>query len=166
MKVLKIIASLIAMLLLLSLFFGCNTEREYSGKDIESIEYYTVNFMGGGAYYQKMLLNSGEIYKKHYLPYDEGNSTEYQLTCTFDASKKDEIINKFYNIGILELEEKYRTDDLVMDGGSWHLIIQYADGTEKTSRGINAGPTHLFTDCDQAFFDITGVSFWGRVRDN
>ncbi len=166
MKALKITASLIAMLLLISLFSSCNKERDYNGKDIVSMEYITVDFMGGATYYRKMLFDSGEIYKKNCSPYDEDNSAEYQLIHTFDASKKQEIINKFYNIGILELDEEYRTDEAIMDGGSWRLIIQYSDDTEKTSFGINAGPYQLFTDCDYAFYDITGVDFLGIVRYN
>ncbi|MBQ7761191.1 MAG: hypothetical protein IJ400_03965 [Clostridia bacterium] len=164
MKFSKIVASFIAVLMLIFLFSNCNKEMEYNGKDIVSLEYITVDFMGGAMSYRKMNLDSGEIYKKDYYPYDEGNSTEYQLIHRFDASKKQEIVNKFYNIGIFELDEKYR-DDSVMDGGSWQLIIRYADGTEKSSKGINAGPSHLFTDCDYAFYDITGVAFWGKVRD-
>ena len=167
MKHSKFVVSFIAVLIFLSAFSGCNAEKDYNGKDIVSFEYITVDSMGGATNYKKMLLNSGEIYEKNYYPYGEyeANNTEYQLINTFDASKKQEIIKKFYNIGLLELEEEYRAYD-VIDGGSWNFIIEYSDGTKKSSLGVNDGPYHLFTEAVYCFYNITGVDFWGRVRKN
>ncbi len=152
-------------LLILGLVFpfmliSCKEEKkEYNGAEIVLIEYIVVDFMEGATYYKKLDLTSGTVYTRDFYPWLDTEVGEYELAYSFDTQKNKEIIDEFYNIGILELEELYSDYD-VCDGGSWELIIEYRDGSQKRSMGINAGPTELFRDVDYAFYEITGKSFF------
>ena len=102
-----------------------------------------------------------------YLKQDYGNGYgEYEKLYSYDISKNTEIINAMYRAGIFSLDAEYRTDDTVMDGGSWSLEIIYADGTSKSSVGINSGPGEKFINADKAFYDLVGEEFFGAVPES
>lgn len=157
--------SLIIIILFIPLIFSsCKGEeiKKYNGKEIAYIEYEICDFMGGATYNNKIDFGEGSVYFKRNYPYDLENSiNEYQLKYTFDNSLSNDIINAFYNVGILDLDEKYKTDEAICDGGSWIFTICYKDGTQKISSGVNAGPTELFYIADDELIKITGKNFFG-----
>ena len=152
------IISIIAVILFIPLlFFSCNDKESkvYNGKEIACIEYGICDFMGGATYNNKIDFGEGSVYFKRNYPYDLENSiNEYQLKYTFDNSLSNDIINAFYNVGILDLDEEYKTDEAICDGGSWNFTIYYKDGTQKISSGVNAGPTELFYIADDELIKI------------
>ena len=159
------IISIIAVILFIPLLFSSCNDKEskvYSGKEIACIEYGICDFMGGATYENKIDFDRGSVYFKRNYPYDSENSIdEYQLKYTYDKSSNGDIINAFYNVGILDLDEEYKTDEAICDGGSWIFTICYKDGTQKISSGVNAGPTELFYIADDEFIKITGKKFFG-----
>ncbi|MBO5312624.1 MAG: hypothetical protein J6B29_01530 [Clostridia bacterium] len=157
-KLLKL--SLLAIgLLAVFCLFSCN--REYKGKEIESIEYTTCSFMGGYTQSRRLVLSSGEILAKECIPWEDIDG-EYAVVGTIDTDKNGEILNMLSSLGLFSLDGEYANYN-VLDGGSWTYKITYADGTEKTSVGINAGPDNLFKEADILFFDLTGYELFGKV---
>lgn len=46
----------------------------------------------------------------------------------------------FEECRVMEYAEEFRIKDLIMDGESWNMVIEFRDGSVKESRGNNAYP--------------------------
>ena len=161
----RIICKILLLSFVVSIFICASScgivELEYSGKEIASIEYVTVDYMGGVQSKSKIDFTTCGVYESYIIPGQEEDSYDYQLDYSFDSEISDDIINAFYNEGILSLLPIYSNILPVMDGGGWNFIITYADGTTKKSSGSNAGPYNIFRKADEAFFLLTGHEFLG-----
>jgi hypothetical protein len=156
---------IIALLCLLSVtlgLFGCG--RVYEGPTIDSIEYNTLDYMGGMMTCNKLDLKEGELLIKYATP-SSSQITDYRTRASFDPTLSAEILNAFYTHGLLDLKEEYTSEEDADDGGEWSIVINYADGKRKVSRGINAVPDML-ESCDRDFFDLTGEEFFGLVPED
>lgn len=140
----------------------CQESELTANFDIISIEYKSVNYNGGTETYKLLDFSNCAVYKKHIVP-EKYVIEDYNLLFNFEEHQKGPLIYKLYLSGLFSLDEEYKTNDNVMDGGEWSLTIKYADGTEKVSKGINNWPQHKFEKADIAFFDVIGKEFFGCV---
>ena len=154
--------SLVLILVIVSLIcFGC--EMQYDGKQIDTITYDTVDYMGGYRKSTVFDLKNNQILQKSYGYKEE---KEYEVIYTFDDESEKKFINELYSCGFLDLEEEYTTDELVYDGGEWSLSIGYFDETKKVSRGINALPYEIFKKAGYAFYNLYGVDLFNILPTN
>ena len=157
----QITSKILLVLMLLTLLPLSLSSCEYNGQEIVSIEYISVDYMGGVQDKQKIDFTTGNVYESYIIPGQEEDSYDYRLDYSFDVALYDEIINAFYNSGILNLRRQYRSILPIIDGGGWDFIITYADGTTKISSGSNAVPRNKFKKADEEFFLLTGYEFLG-----
>lgn len=142
------------MVLLFVLLASCKVYR-YEGKEIESLEYVTIDYFGGYRDETIVDLIKGEVLKRSYFPTDE-QIPEYSVIYTFETSDIDNFLDEFGASDIFNLKLKYETSDVIMDGAGWIFIINYADGTNKTSTGDNAWPNIIFEKADAATINLYG----------
>ena len=163
----KLICKILLLSFVLSIFICASScgivELEYSGKEIASIEYVSVDYMGGVQSKSKIDFTTCGVYESYIIPGQEEDSYDYRLDYSFNADLSDDIINAFYNEGMFSLLPSYSNILPIMDGGGWNFTITYADGTSKKSSGSNAGPYNKFKNFDEAFFLLTGHEFLGYV---
>jgi hypothetical protein len=99
-----------------------------------------------------------------YLP-EDGKTPELNIKSTFTDDKEKVFMDYCYSYGLFDLKESYTALFPVMDGGGWYLIIEYEDGSTKTSKGSNAGPSDIFNKCSTVFYDLCGEPIVGRLPD-
>ena len=155
--------NILFLILLISILSACNTNKEYSGTKITKLTYITIDYNGG--YTKEYLLdfNNNEYLSVGYLPIDDINP-QLELKKTFTEKQEKEFIDTCYTHGLFNLKESYSASGII-DGGGWDLIIEYEDGTTKTSKGDNAAPDNVFQKCSTAFYDICGEVVMGRLPD-
>lgn len=136
-------------------------EESYEGKEVESIEYSTVNYFGGFTQDTLVDLTNGKVYTRSY--YSNETPGEYEKQYEFDVDGVQQFLDDIYNAGLFDLEDTYTTDHLIVDGGGWDLTIRYADGTEKFSTGSNNWPDIVFKEADYAFFYLYGEDLFNTL---
>lgn len=151
----------LALLLTLILAMSCLASCQYRGKEITSIEYVTIDYNGGYTERRIMDFSSGEVLEKTGIP-GWNMDEDYKVIYTFDTALSGEIVDSLYSTGVLNLRKNYTTLAHIIDGGGWSFIIKYSDGSEKVSRGSNAGPYQTFRNADSAVYKITGEHFFIR----
>jgi len=160
---------LLCICLNIFLLFACNGSSiyngPYKGKEIQSIEYISTDYNGGFTYNRKIDFESNGLYGRNYFPHEDEN-VPLELIIDLNPQYYEEFINKIYNLGLLNLKEKYSSIIDVIDGGRWDLIITYKDGTTKESFGVNSGPYQIMIDSDYVFYDLFNEEFFGRVDDS
>lgn len=141
------------------LLSGC-APYEYEGKEIGSIEYVTIDYFGN--YRQETILDleQGEVRTRAYFA-DEEDVPDYDVAFTFDVEDVQLFLDEFGSSGVFDLNDRYETDDIIMDGGGWILTIHYADGTMKTSSGDNVWPNDVFEEADTATMALYGDDLFG-----
>lgn len=156
----------ISIFVVLFLLCSCNTTGNYDGEESARFEYVTCDFNGGITTHTILDLSSGQLLKKTVFPPSEAEDVEYTILNTLDEIDCSRVVNIIHHCGLLSLEESYTTEDEIIDGGSWTFTVSYKNGSKRVSNGVNAGPSHLFAEADQAIFSNTGVSLFGRVATN
>lgn len=148
---------------LIGLLTACNSIKEYSGTKLIKLTYTTIDYNGG--YTQKHVLdfNENKYSSVGYSPYEDENP-ELETKTTFTDEEEKVFMDSCYTYGLFDLKESYSATG-IMDGGGWDLIIEYEDGTTKTSQGSNAGPTETFNQCATVFYDLCGQPIVGRLPD-
>ena len=155
----SIFISLTGILLMGCENIGIESNREYQGVDIIQITYITEDYNGG--YKEKKVLDflENKYYSAGFLPDEE---VPLELKKTFNDEEEKVLIDACYTNGLFDLEEKYEESGII-DGGGWHLIIEFADGTTKKSFGDNAGPSEIFRKCATYFYDLCGEIVMGSL---
>ncbi len=159
------ISKILLLLMLFALLPLSLSSCQYKGQEIITIEYISIDYMGGVEDKQKIDFTTGNVYESYIIPGQEENSYDYRLAYSFNTDLADNIINEFYKAGVLDLKAHYKNNKSIVDGGGWNFIITYADGTTKVSSGSNAGPYNKFKKADEAFFLRTGYEFLGYCDD-
>lgn len=131
--------------------------KEYQGIEITKMTYITIDYNGG--YTEKRVLDflENKYYSAGFLPDEE---VPLEVKKTFKDEEEKVLIDACYVNGLFDLEEKYEESGII-DGGGWHLIIEFADGTTKISDGDNAGPSKIFNKCATYFYDLCGEVVMG-----
>ena len=167
----KTIPILLIIAVFCALFLsGCG--NEYENKEVESIHFSTIDYMGGfqhhGYYnFNELTYSTKQIWG---VPYpddaeqediDLWNSlAEYNVKATFTAENATKFFASIKEHGIYKLKKKYEARRIVMDGGGWCLIITFADKTTFESSGSNNSPKQ-FEAIRQDFKALTGFSLFG-----
>ena len=153
---------LLCLLLLLfsCLFVGC-TEKEYDGKKIKSIEYSTVDYNGGLSEDHLIDFETNEYKQRRYNLFSS-LLIDYETIREFTDNEENEFINGIFNAGLLNIDEEY-SEEGVIDGGGWHLIVKYNDNSTFESNGYNAGPTDVFNKCSVFFYDLCKEEIMGML---
>lgn len=154
MRHIKSINRIVIFLMIIISISSC-APYEYDGKEISTIIYESIDYMGGYVNETKIDLINGEVLSKAYFPIDEDNET-YTIDHQFETNKVDEFLNDAGASGLFELDEHYPSPGGILDGGGWILTINYKDGTNKTSTGSNNYPRKIFERSDYAFFNLYG----------
>jgi hypothetical protein len=141
------------------LLSGC-APYEYDGKDIESIAYVTIDYFGDHRQETIIDLEEGDVRTRAYGSQDE-TIPDYEVAFTFDVEDVPSFLDAFGASGVFDLEERYETNEVIMDGGGWVLTIRYADGSVKTSTGDNVWPQEVFEEADMATMDLYGDDLFG-----
>jgi hypothetical protein len=97
---------------------------------------------------------------------DDENERVFDVFASFTDDEEKTFIDSCYSFGLFNLKDKYTTTEKIIDGGSWSLGIEYDDGSNKTSYGINAGPKNIFNKCTTVFYDLCGDGVVGIVPSN
>lgn len=148
------------LILLSSLFFiSCSNMKEYTDKRIAKLTYITIDYMGGYTVEKVLDFNENKYYKASYLPEEE---RKLEVKKEFTDEDEKILIDSCYSYGLFNIKNYY-SEDGIIDGGGWNLIIDYEDNTSKISRGSNDGPTKVFNDCAIFFYDICGEEVIGMV---
>ncbi len=156
-KVLIIVSSFFIFFLL----SACKN-YQYDGKDISSIVYTSVNYMGGYTNETKIDFANFQVLSKSYFPIDE-LIEDYTLDYHFEESSIKLFLNEAGDAGLFDLEDHYPTPGGIIDGGGWTLTIHYIDETSKTSTGDNNRPTKIFQKADYAFYHLYGNDLFGTL---
>jgi len=149
-------------LILTGSLFSCQVIREYKGKEIASLTYETVTYMGGYTERNIIDFTENKYYSLAFLPFDEESPTEPELKKEFTEDAEKKFINACYSNGLFSLDDSYIATN-VDDGGGWELIIEYKDGTKKISTGSNKAPYTIFNKCSTAFYDLCGEQVIGNL---
>ena len=160
MKKFRLITLLVVTVMLFS-HTACGV-KEYNGKKITKLTYQTVDYFGGLTTENIFDFNENAYLRASYFPSLDEDGTPEQVSSFTDEAEKN-FINACYTSGLFGLKESYTTDDNVMDGGEWTLTIEYEDGTQKISKGINADPYRIFDKCSTAFYDLCGRRITGTL---
>jgi len=156
--------TMIGMLLIVGLFgtslIGCTSVNQpdpynYEGKEIESIEYTTIDYFGDFRNVTVLDLVNGDVLHRQFVSSDEV-IPEFDVIYTFEIERVDSFLDEFGASGIFDLEDEYETNEQIDDGGGWILVINYTDGTSKTSTGDNSWPLDIFEKADIATIDLYG----------
>ena len=142
----------------LLLITGC-TEKEYDGQDIKSIEFSTTDYNGGLTVDHLIDLETNEYKQRRYNPF-ASLLIDYETIREFTEEEEKVFINGIYNAGLLNIDEEY-SEEGVIDGGGWHLIIKYNDDSIFESNGSNASPTDVFNKCSVFFYDLCKKEIMG-----
>lgn len=141
-----------------------NFIREYTGSKIVKITCISQDYMG--EYREINELNFVEnkyLYIGYSPEYEE--QPELEVKATFTENQEKAFMDECYTNGLFDLKERYESPGDVCDGGCWDFIIEYEDGTTKTSFGDNAGPYDVFNKCATTFYDLCGYPIVGILPD-
>jgi hypothetical protein len=138
---------------------GCT--YEYEGKDVESITYTTVDYMGGYTHETIVQLEEGIVYHREYFMNDE-ELPIFDEIFYFDPEKVNEFLDQAGKAGLFDLKDRYESPEGVLDGGSWKIDIRFIDDEVKESIGINNFPDAL-KEIDYAFFALYGDDLFNSV---
>lgn len=152
----------IITLLIIVIVLNVSCRGEYKGKDVASIEFTQIDYMGGFEDIKKLDFNTNQYLTAHTNP-ENFEQIDFEEFIKLDNIKNKEFIDSAYKYGLFNLKDKYQPTFPVLDGGGWELVITFDDGTTKVSKGSNAGPTRIFEKVDKAFFDIFKEEFFGYV---
>ena len=142
------------LIIFMSFMTGCNSIKEYSGTNITKLTYTTIDYNGGYTNKYVFDFNENTYSSVGYLPSGDENPT-LELKNTFTDEKEKIFIDECYTYGLFDLKESYKATGII-DGGGWDLVIEYEDGSTKTSRGDNASPNKVFNKCATSFYDLCG----------
>ena len=159
--------SIVIILVILLFISACNGKNRINisripdsyYENIESISYTSIDYLGGYNTIKTIDLNENQVIVKEGFPGSEEISYSYQL----DNSNILDFLKEFKRTGVLDLKKEYKKLLPVMDGGGWKLDIKFKDGTEKNSKGSNAGPYEIFKDADEVFYSYFKASIFGRL---
>ena len=139
--------------------------QEYTGKKITKFKCISVDFNGGVTDMEVLDFNQNNYAFARHLPYDTVDiESKLEIKCTFTDEQEKALIDHCYTYGLFDIKEHYTATEHIIDGGSWSFIIEYEDGTTKTSTGTNASPSKVFSDCATAFYDICRSGVVGYVK--
>ena len=113
--------------------------------------YTTIEYHGGYTNTKIVNFDENKYYSAGYLSNE--NDLEFELKNTFSDDEKKVFIDGCFASGLFNLEELYKQEGII-DGGEWNLVIEYEDGTNKTSKGINKSPSKVFDKCATYFYDL------------
>ena len=148
----------IFIILILSFFLvSCNKKRY----DIDKITYTTIDYNGGYTENYVIDLVENEYKKNGYLPV-ESEEPALNTIKSFTDEEKAEFIEGINKAGLLSIKEEYKKSG-VMDGGGWHLTIEFSDGTKFESKGSNNSPHKVFDKCSTYFYDLCGEKILGTL---
>ena len=158
-KILYLTVCLLSVLVL----FSCSKSniKTYSGTPILSLEYESVDYMGGSTRKYIFDFEKNELYLESEIPsFDEefidNFVTDIKKLKTFTEEEEITLINKLYTYGLFKIKDNYKAPSGIMDGGGWNLTVEYSDGSKKVSKGSNNSPRKVFKNCATAFYDICG----------
>ncbi|MBE6131195.1 MAG: hypothetical protein E7183_05690 [Erysipelotrichaceae bacterium] len=158
-KIIYLIICLFSGLLL----FSCSASniKTYSGTPILSLEYVSIDYMGGSTRKYIFDFEKNELYLESEIPsFDEESIydfvTDVNKLKTFTEEEEITLINKLYTYGLFKIKDNYKAPSGIMDGGGWNLAVEYSDGNKKVSKGSNNSPKKVFKNCATAFYDICG----------
>lgn len=165
-KTFILVVSVIMCCLSLFAFFGCSSKlKSYKGTEVLKIKYRSVDYSGGYTKDYLFDFTSDTANKRAYLPYSgiENYIPAYRQFADFTKSAATLFFDKCYTGGLFSLKESYSTQDVIIDGGGWDLIIEYVDGTTFSSQGHNAEPSDIFNECKFAFYELCGEGVIGYI---
>ena len=145
----------------MSLLTACNSIKEYTGPKIVKITHTSIDYMGGYTVKDELDFIENKYSSLGYLPI-EVKDPKLEIKSTFTDEEEKVFMDECYSYGLFNLKESYSATG-IMDGGGGDLTIEYEDGTTKTSRGDNAGPSKVFNKCATSFYDLCGQGVVGRV---
>ena len=140
---------------------GTDSIKEYTGPKLIKLTHTSIDYMGGYTVKDELDFIENKYSSLGYMP-TEIENPELELKSTFTDEEEIVFMNECYSYGLFDIEESYSETGIV-DGGGWTLIIEFEDGTTKTSRGHNAGPTIVFNKCAITFYDLCGKGIVGNV---
>lgn len=148
---------------LISILCGCNSIKEYTGTKITKLTYKSIDYMGGYTELYELDFNENKYSSVAYLPTKyESENPKLELKNTFTDEEEKVFMDLCYTYGLFDIKDYY-SESGISDGGGWDLIIEYIDGTIKTSKGHNAGPYKVFNKCATVFYDLCGEGIVGIV---
>ncbi len=162
---------LVVLLLSFGILFACNSNEnnkveeeeviiEYTGTPVTKID-YSISGFTAGEYTKTIDFENNNITYSHYdNQWNENRQLIVDTKATFNAGDEKYIIDRFYTYGLFDLEESYTTDEVILDGSNWSLVITFEDGSTKTSGGYAAGPYTVFNKCAFSIYDKTKYEFW------
>lgn len=152
----EIMKKIFAVILSISFIFiisGCNKIKKYNGLPIDKLTVETIDYMGGFRSTYIFDFVNNNVSKNRYSP-REFEEKVFEVVATFTDKEEKSFLDQCYSYGLFNLQEHYIPEGIILDGGGWNLLIEYADGTTKTSDGDNAGPTDIFNDCAIVFYEL------------
>lgn len=171
----KTLLILLLPVFLLSCLVGCYNKStdpiillEYPGVPLSSIEYRTVDYMGGASVTYNIDFVSNTTTVTRRIPdfsedAEDYFRTETEVVGSFTDEDERLFINRIYSFGFFSIKDRYEPMFPVMDGGGWDLVVEYDNGQQKRSSGSNAAPGSIFANCAIPFYLLTGVDVLGRV---
>ncbi len=151
------------LIVFLSLLTGCNFILKYTGSKIIKLTYISIDYFGGYTNKHVLDFNENTYCSVGYWPPEEENST-LKLKSTFTDEKEKIFMDECYTYGLFNLRKSYSRSN-IRDGSGWNLLIEYEDGTSKSSIGDNAVPGNVFSRCSTAFYDLCGDSIIASLPD-
>ena len=151
--------AIICLLFMTIFLFSCSSK--YNGKKIITINYQTIDYMGGMTNKYVIDLEKNEYLKSRFISYDE--NPQLELIRSFSEEEEETFINGIYSNGLLRLKKEYKPLTKIIDGGGWSLEIIYEDGSVRKSSGSNAGPKNVFNDCSTYFYDLCHTEVLGML---
>ena len=120
--------------------------------------------MGGATKVNTLDFNENTYsFAGYYPPKIDFTTPNHVYNSNFTDPEEKMFLYACYTNGLFDLEETYSTTDNICGGGEWSLIIEYEDGTQKTSVGINAEPKTIFDKCSTVFYDLCGQWVMGTL---
>ena len=154
------------LLAILLIFSGCSTIEQktqmmvYSGLKITKISYESIDYMGGYKDINIIDFNENNYYFQTHSP-EEGYS-KLDLRRSFTEEEEKIFLDACYTYGLFDIDDYYSATG-IDDGGGWKLIIEYEDGTIKTSIGNNAYPDYVFEKCSTYFYELCGQKIYNYL---
>lgn len=154
----------IILIMIMLLSSSCSFSKEYNGPKITKLTYVDIDY--NGMIYDKYVIDfiTNQYLTTHYTSINEDTSP-LTLKSTFTEEEEKIFLDSCFANGLFDLKESYTTNETVYDGGGFDLIIEYEDGTSKTSNGSNAFPMKVFNKCSTAFYDLCKEEVLGELPD-
>ncbi|MBQ9124443.1 MAG: hypothetical protein IJY14_02010 [Acholeplasmatales bacterium] len=159
MKKFRRVLSILCISLVL-LLVSCN-DNEEERMGVLKLTFKRINYFGGYTTNEVLDFENNQFLKNGYTPeYEE--EPELEVRREFTEEEEKYFIDGCYDNGLFKIDELYANYDFI-DGGEWQLIVEFSDGTIKTSRGINETPTIVFNKCSTYFYDICREEILGTL---